>query len=217
MSWQAKSAASPAGYAYGPAYRPSWPNRLRAILYILAGPPRSLARDALLAMRDAPLPPLVRGEDNVPETGPFVVVANHYERPGLWMAWPALFLSTLALSRSGADLHWVAIEEWESFSLWGIPIPPGVTRAVFQRAFHTYGIVAMASAAAPAAERAASIRAALREVRKGRLIGLMPEGDVKPRPSFSRPAKVWAHFCCCWLTRAPRLCPSASTRRAGNW
>ena len=85
------------GYAYGSRYRPSWPTTLRALLYIVIGRRRSLARDAFYALRDAPRPPLVRGEDRIPASGPFVVCANHYERPGLWMAWQAVLVSGLTV------------------------------------------------------------------------------------------------------------------------
>ena len=143
MSWQEKSTAPPPGYAYGPPYRASLANRMRAVVNIAAGRPRSLARDAFLALRDMPHPPLVRGEDRLPERGPLVLAANHYERPRLWMAWAALIVSDLVLLRCGQETRWIAIQEWESFSLAGIPISPALVRRVFERAFHTYAILAM--------------------------------------------------------------------------
>lgn len=172
------------GYAYGSRYRPSWPTTLRALLYIVIGRRRSLARDAFYALRDAPRPPLVRGEDRIPASGPFVVCANHYERPGLWMAWPAVLVSGLVLLRAGSDIRWIAIQEWESFRLWGIPVPPVVTRIVFERAFRVYGLVAMPPPGAPAGERAAALRAAARVTRDSGIIGIMPEGTVGPTPEL---------------------------------
>jgi 1-acyl-sn-glycerol-3-phosphate acyltransferase len=184
MSWQQKSPDPPPGYAYGPLYRASLVNKLRAILYIAAGRPRSLARDAFFALREAPVPPVVRGLDSIPTRGPFVVCANHYERPGLWMLWGALAISDLVLVRAGEDTHWIAIEEWESLSVAGIPIPPEATRIVFERTFRTYDLLAMPSPHAPAAPRAAAMRAAAAKIRAGRVIGLMPEGDVGLTPEL---------------------------------
>lgn len=184
MNWQVKSPTPPPGYRYGPRYRPSWENRLRAIAYILHGTPRSLARDGLLATANMPQAPIVRGTDHIPEQGPFILVANHYERPGLWMAWPALLTGHLVWERTGRDTHWIAIEEWESFSLWGIPIPRSVIREVFHRAFRTYGILAMPPADAPAAARAGAMRAAVQRIKGGAIIGIMPEGDVGPTPEL---------------------------------
>jgi len=184
MSWQQKSSDPPPGYAYGPAYRASLANKLRAVLYIAAGRPRSLARDAFLALRDVPVPPVVRGLDHIPTRGPFVVTANHYERPGLWMGWGALAISDLVPVRAGEDTHWIAIEQWESFSLAGIPISPAATRMVFQRAFRTYDLLAMPPPHASAAPRATAMRAAAAKIRAGQVIGLMPEGDVGPTPEL---------------------------------
>ena len=184
MSWQVKSPAPPSGYRYGPAYRPSRANVVRGIAYILLGRPRFLARDAFLAIPDMPLPPIVRGAEAIPEHGPFVVVANHYERPGLWMVWPALLVGQAVWERTGLDTHWVAIEEWESFAVRGIPVPRALIRQVFLRAFATYGIVAMPSALAPTSARAGAIRAAAGRIKRGEIVGLMPEGDVGSTPEL---------------------------------
>src|SRR5579875_2555995 len=184
MSRAPKSAVPPTGYAYGPDYHPSRLNIARAIYYISRGRPRSLSRDAQYLLPDTPAPPLIVGADNVPERGALVLTANHYERPGLWMAWPALIAGVFTRERTGRDTHWVAIEEWESFSFHGIPIPPPVIRAAFARAFATYGILAMPAPNAPAAERAAAIRAATRPVRDDGIIGLMPEGTIGSTPEL---------------------------------
>lgn len=131
-----------------------------------------------------PSPPLVRGADRVPEEGRFAIVANHYERPGLWMAWPALALCHVIWERTGKDTHWVAIEEWESFSLLGVPVPREAIRRVFERAFNTYGIIAMPPPTAPMAARASAMRLTARRVREGEIVGIMPEGDVGPTPEL---------------------------------
>jgi 1-acyl-sn-glycerol-3-phosphate acyltransferase len=184
VSWQTKSAAPPPGYRYGPPYRPSWETLVRGIVHIARGRRRSLGRDAAYAVANMPCPPLVRGADLVPEDGRFTIVANHYERPGLWMAWPALALCHVIWERTGKDLHWVAIEEWESFSLFGVPVPSDAIRRVFQRAFNTYGIIAMPPPTAPMAARASAMRVTARQVREGEIVGIMPEGDVGPTPEL---------------------------------
>jgi 1-acyl-sn-glycerol-3-phosphate acyltransferase len=184
VSWQAETSSPLKGYYYGARYRASWDTILRGIVYILRGKARSLAHDALYAIANMPAPPLIRGSDLIPEDGNFIVVANHYERPGLWMAWPALFVSRTIQERTGKDTHWIAIEEWESFSLMGIPIPSSVLRAVFGRAFQTYGIIAMPPMAASPGARAAAMRTATHKVRSGSIVGMMPEATVGQTPEL---------------------------------
>lgn len=187
MSWSLKSSTPPAGYAYGAPYRPSWTSVARAVITILRGEPQSLARDALYAIADMPAPPLVRGLERIPPNGPLVVAANHYERPGMWMVWPALFLAHLIRQRTGQDTHYVAIETWEGFSVGDIVVPRAAIRAVFERAFRVYGILAMAPPDAPAGARARSIRLARATIREGSIIGIMPEGDIGPTPELLEP------------------------------
>jgi hypothetical protein len=100
------------------------------------------------------------------------------------MAWPGLLISHLVWERTGQDLRWLAIEEWESLSLWGIDIPPDLIRRVFHRAFATYNILAMPSKHSTVTARAKSMRAALQTVKDGKVIGLMPEGDVGDTPAL---------------------------------
>lgn len=205
MNWQSKSSTPPPGYSYGDRYRVSLLNALRGIAYILRGRPRSLAHDALYAYADVPLPPLVRGLDRIPESGPFIVVANHYERPGLWMAWPALFISRAVQDRTGRDVHWLAIEEWESFSLFGVQIPPHLIRTVFRRTFHTYGILAVPPPDTAASVRAGALREAAHAARAGEIIGLMPEGTVGATPELLQARAGVGAFLLLLATRAPIL------------
>jgi 1-acyl-sn-glycerol-3-phosphate acyltransferase len=158
----------------------------------------------------------VRGEDHIPERETFVLVANHYERPGLWMAWPAVYLSTLVLARARQDIHWIAIQEWESYRIWGVHVPPGVTRVVFERTYRAYGILAMAPAAAPAGARAASMRAALQEVRKGHIVGIMPEGDVGPTPEMLEAREGAGTFLLMMAAAGARILPSGLFEEDGR-
>jgi 1-acyl-sn-glycerol-3-phosphate acyltransferase len=189
---------------------------LRGALYIALGRPRSLARDALVALGGMPAPPLVRGGDLVPEGGHVVVVANHYERPGLWMAWPGLYIAHLIRERTGRDTHWIAIQEWESFSLWGIPIPRQVIRAVFERAFGVYGIVAMPPESASASDRAAALRAAATRVRHREILGLMPEGTVGPTPELLRAREGVGAFLLLLAAAGARILPAGVFEEDGR-
>jgi hypothetical protein len=184
VSWSSKSFAPPPGYQYGPTYRASWLTQLRTVIYLTLGRPRSLARDGYLVLRDLPAPPLVRGADCLPEHGPLVLVANHYERPGLWIAWVGIVVSEIVMLRTGQQTHWITIQEWDTFSIAGIRIPPRFIRWVFTRAFRVWDLLAMPPPGARARERAAAMREALDTVARGGIIGIMPEGDVGPTPEL---------------------------------
>jgi 1-acyl-sn-glycerol-3-phosphate acyltransferase len=216
MSWHPKSRTPPSGYDYGPDYRITLPVILRAVVYILVARPRSLGRDAGLAVHTAPSPPLIRGLDLVPEEGKLVIAANHYERPGLWMAWPALIVSGAIRQRTGRAVHWIAIQEWESFSLAGFEIPRDWIRRAFERAFATYGILAMAPEDASAAARATSMRAAVHELRAGHALGLMPEGTVGPTPELLPAREGAGAFMLLLGSSGARILPAGIYEQAGR-
>ena len=126
------------GYAYGPPYRITLPLMLRGTCGDRVGSASFAgSRRADSAWHRCLQPPLVRGADRIPEDGRFVVVANHYERPGLWMGWSALLISHVVQTRTSLETHWIAIQEWEAFSFWGIDIPRSADSVgVRARIFH---------------------------------------------------------------------------------
>jgi 1-acyl-sn-glycerol-3-phosphate acyltransferase len=154
-----------------------------------------------------PRPPIARDAGQIPREGKFVIVGNHYERPGLWMAWPAMLVSHTVAQVTGREVRWIAIEDWEAFSLWGIPIPRGWIRRLFQRAFATYGILAMAPPDAHRSLRAAAIRSAVDKVSGGEILGLMPEGTVGATPELLEAREGAGSFLLLLAASGARLLP----------
>jgi len=69
---------------------------------------RSVRDDAELAVRMLPRPPLADGLDHIPAEGSFVLIANHYQRRGLWIGWAAALLChSLLTVRSDLSCHFV--------------------------------------------------------------------------------------------------------------
>lgn len=184
MIWHSKSAAPPDGYTYGPPYPPTFHVTSFILWAVVRGKRRSMGRDTSHVLTGMPVAPLIRGANNIPEDGRLVVVANHYERPGLWMAWPALFVANCVYLRRGEDVHWIAIETWDTLRVFGVPISRTWIRKVFKRAFGVWSMIGMPRRDDPASNRALALRAATHEVRAGHVIGMMPEGEVGSTPQL---------------------------------
>jgi hypothetical protein len=77
----------------------------------------------------------VWGLENVPSEGPFVLVANHYARPGLQVYHCGMFITTLIAERRpiSPGIRWIITSEWYGHHIGPIPIPAWLTRWVFRR------------------------------------------------------------------------------------
>ncbi|MDI6857633.1 MAG: hypothetical protein QME71_04870 [Dehalococcoidia bacterium] len=167
--------------------------RLGLLLFavnLLFGVKRSVSRDSQWIMRVNPPPPHVIGLENVPPRGPFVLVANHYERPGLQMHFIGIAIAAVVAERreESRDIHWVITNQWEGRRFGPIPIPVWLTRWTFGRVARVYGFVAMPQSEQQVAGRAAALKQAAAivaaRVRDGKRIegepvGMMPEARGK--------------------------------------
>ena len=52
---------------------------------------RDMARDCQRLLAGLPVQPRAEGQEHLPMEGSCIIVANHYERPGLWVGWGAFF------------------------------------------------------------------------------------------------------------------------------
>ena len=152
--------------------------------YMLRNQPRNLGQDFRFLINNLPATPVVAGSDNLPATGPCVLVANHYERPGLWMGWSGAMLARAVHEHSGLRLRLVAITEWSDYRLGPFIVPPALTRCLCGRFFRVFGFIPMEPASAGASRRADGVRRGLQAVRKGEIIGLFPEGDIGETPAM---------------------------------
>jgi len=151
---------------------------LRFIWAVLRGRTRSLAADVEASLMAASPKPQALNDQQVPAEGPFVLVANHYERPGLKVFWGGMLAShAVAQRRTGQrSVRWLMTSEWYDFRLGPLPVPVWAIRWLFRRIAQVYGLVIVPRAAERGVGRAAALRTILNVVRDGEgTIGLFPE------------------------------------------
>ena len=160
----------------------------RVLISFALGRRRSLAADAREVLGRLPVRPRVEGEEHIPPDGPFLIVANHYERPGLLVIWGALLITAAVGRRRPHSPHvrWVHISEWSDYIFYGVRIPSALTRRLIGAASRTWSILPIPP---PGRQSAAGARALLRVARaledSGEMIGIFPEGhpSVALRPA----------------------------------
>jgi hypothetical protein len=167
--------------------------RLGLILFaahLIPGVRRSVARDSQWIVRINPPPPRILGLDNVPARGPFVLVANHYERPGLQMHFIGVAIAAALAERreESRDIHWIITNQWEGRRFGPIPIPAWLTRWTFSRVARVYDFITMSQREEETAARVGALKQAAAFIgagvsdgrsKRGEPVGMMPEARGK--------------------------------------
>ena len=139
--------------------------------------------------------PVVRGEEHIPERGPFVAVVNHYQRRYYWVGWNAFLVSMIVKRRRGprAVVHWLMHDGFEQRRRGAIPWPWWFLRWLFRRVARMYDMVPVPTSPRNKSGRAPAVRTMLELVsprdgsREGEPIGLFPEARNQPRGVLGQP------------------------------
>jgi hypothetical protein len=184
---------------------------VRFVLDALVGRSRSFARDSREVLDANPYQRTIVGLELVRTDGRFVVVMNHFNRPGLRPYHCAMVASAALAERhaGGADVHWAFTSEYRDRKVGPAPIPPAVFRWAFNRIAHTYGFVALPREEALVMKRALALRQLARRLTVGP-IGLMPEGLLASSDTLVEPPRGNGRFLQ-WITKgAVPLLPVAA-------
>jgi hypothetical protein len=160
-----------------PKYELPWLPRFPRAFDLLFGRRRSFAADSALVMANNPYPRRFDGFDQFAQASSFVIVANHYNRPGLHPYHCAMAVcEAVARQRPGQpELAWLFTSEWYGARFGPLPIPVWLIRWLFSRIALIYGFVVLPRREKLVGARASSLRRVL-SVLANRPIAMMPEG-----------------------------------------
>jgi hypothetical protein len=138
---------------------------------------RSFGADARVCLGKLPERLRVYGGENIPQTGPCLVIANHYARPGFGVWWLAIAIS----ASLPVEVHWIFTAEWTYPDRIRRTLLTPASRAIFERIASVYEFTTMPAMPPDPGEverRAKAVRNVLAYVHRTPkpVIGLTPEG-----------------------------------------
>ena len=142
------------------------------------------------------------GSERIPQRGAFIVVMNHYERPGLRVWWSAWLVSTMvAQRRPGPGIRWLITDRFGSYRLFGLlPIPEATIARFLRLIARTYELLIVTRR--EVGPRAPVLREAYRCLHsRGRPIGITPEGGNALEGPGLAPAVPESGAAIAWLSR----------------
>ena len=177
------------------SYDPGWVLAFASSL--LLGRRRSFAADSRRLRGFVTPEPRVEGSEFIPRHGSFVLVTNHYYRPGYNMWWG---MATIGVAVAGAREHpgevvWIVANRWTYPDWLRSHVVTPATRVLFTRLARTYGFVSMPPmpprpqymGEAVRAVRQALSLAASATVESPVVIAIAPEGGDSPDGTLMQP------------------------------
>jgi 1-acyl-sn-glycerol-3-phosphate acyltransferase len=124
-------------------------------------------------------PPVISGTQNLPTSPRFILAANHFQRPGLWILHPAAILTQAIRAHYGPSdppVRWIVTANWPPIKIGPLSFrSPG--DILLPRVADALACYPVSFAQSNPAFTARSIRRILRDIPSlARPIGLFPEG-----------------------------------------
>jgi 1-acyl-sn-glycerol-3-phosphate acyltransferase len=153
---------------------------------VLSGGKRSLRQDALRCTHDLKIQ--VLGSQHIPQTGPGVVLVNHYYRPGFSAAWIGLSVSAVIT----VELVWVMSAAWTEANTMLTRLKAAASVPLYPRLARVYGLISMPPMPPRPHEVAARARAVRQILTVARqtppaLLAIAPEGQDPPGGVLMKP------------------------------
>jgi 1-acyl-sn-glycerol-3-phosphate acyltransferase len=149
---------------------------------------RSFKADSHLALSGRHSPIIVKGRNHIPKTGPYLILMNHYSRPGFIPYWSAFAIA----SQLNLESHWLMTSAWTSPNEYWNFIKRRVTRVLFTAVCRVYDFIPMPPMPPDPREsmdRALAVRDLLQLARHAKplAIGMAPEGRDFPGAVLGQP------------------------------
>jgi hypothetical protein len=166
--------------------------------------PRSFRADALTCISLLTSPPDIKNPENIPAVGPWLLVTNHYSRPGFPAWWIALGISAAVPD----EIHWLMTAAWTHLG----PLAP-ITQWLFPHFAKVYNFTTTPPMPPTPWEMEARAHAVRRVLRYARttpspVIGIAPEGRDNLNGELGKPPSGVGRFIEKLMPHCQRIVPS---------
>ena len=184
---------------------------------MLSGRKKNIRLIAMRILIGMTQPPVVFGEENISEDGPFLLTMNHYTREGFSIIWAAAAISALL---PGEPL-WVMTNAWTNRSGFFDQIRTNISKAVFTRFAEVFGLITMPSMPPHPDEmmdRAISIRKLFKQIdgKSNIILCLAPEGQDQTGGLLGKPHPGTGKFIYSLYSQLERVLPVGIYEQQGR-
>jgi len=137
-----------------------------------------LDRDAARILRSHHPSPLARGTEHLPRAGGFLVVANHHQRPGMWIGWPGSVVAAAinAVQPQRTPVR-IVVTDSQRTRLFGKERTIPFSRFFFGRIARAWDMIPIPADRENTAGQANALRAVLKALGAGQPVLFFPEGE----------------------------------------